>query len=249
MQNKDCISVIIPTADRGQQLRKAVDSVLTQSLPPAKIIIVDNGVNEAGVKFEDARVAIVRTSPRIGPGRPRNIGVQNCDTEYIAFLDDDDWWDPLYIKYTIKKLKETEADVVVGQLKRQRADGSVRDYKMFPEEPERQRGIFFSNPGFGGQNIAIKREVFLEMGGFDERMPASEDRDLAARLIIAGKKIVCEPNAVAVLCDHGGSRVSHNIIRGNWMFICKHWKHMRFSERAKALKTLVKRELLHINQV
>lgn len=244
--NNILITVIIPTADRGQLLHRAVDSVLKQSVSPSKIIVVDNGVNEVNIQFDDPRVVIVRTAPRIGPGRSRNIGARSSDTDYIAFLDDDDWWDSGYIENTIKKFEDTNVDVVVGKLKRYGINGCLRDYKLFPDSPDLQRKVFFSNPGFGGQNIAMKKEIFNEVGGFDERMPASVDRDLAARLIIAGKSIVCEPKAIAVLCDHAGGRVRMNQVKGNWMFICKHWRQMRLIERFRALKILLKRAVLHL---
>ncbi len=246
MMNNIVITVIIPTADREQLLHRAVDSVLKQSVSPSKIIVVDNGVNEVNIQFDDPRVVIVRTAPRIGPGKSRNIGARSSDTDYIAFLDDDDWWDSGYIENTIRKFEDTNVDVVVGKLKRYGINGCLRDYKLFPDSPDLQRKVFFSNPGFGGQNIAMKKEIFNEVGGFDERMPASVDRDLAARLIIAGKSIVCEPKAIAVLCDHAGGRVRMNQVKGNWMFICKHWRQMRLIERFRALKILLKRAVLHL---
>jgi glycosyltransferase involved in cell wall biosynthesis len=240
------LSVIIPTADRGQLLTRAVDSVLKQSVLPSKIIVVDNGTNEVDIQFDDPRVVIVRTEPHIGPGRSRNIGAQSSDTDYIAFLDDDDWWDSGYIENTIRKFEDTNADVVVGQLKRYGIDGCLRGYKLFPEKPDLQREVFCFNPGFGGQNIAMKKEVFIEVGGFDECMPASVDRDLAARLIVAGKSIACESKAIAVLCDHIGGRVRMNQIKGNWMFICKHWRQMRLKELFLAVAILLKRMVLHL---
>jgi glycosyltransferase involved in cell wall biosynthesis len=245
-ENIGDISVIIPTADRRQLLRRAVDSVLKQSVSPAKIVVVDNGTKEGSIQFDDPRVVIIRTQPRLGPGKSRNIGARSCDTKYIAFLDDDDWWDAAYIENTIKKFEETNADVVVGRLKRCGIDGRLLDYKLFPDSPHLQRRVFFSNPGFGGQNIAMKKEVFIEMGGFDERMPASVDRDLAARLIAAGKSIACEPGAIAVLCDHAGRRVRGNQVKGNWMFIRNHWTEMRLMELFRACAVLMKRAALRL---
>ena len=237
--NSNEISVIIPTADREQMLRRAVDSVLNQSVLPSSIIVVDNGMDELKALFNDPRVVIIRTLPRLGCGKPRNIGARDCDTKLIAFMDDDDWWDPGYIENTIKKFKDTNADVVVGKLKRQDVDGCLSDHKLFPDSPALQRRVFHSNPGFYGTNITMKKEVFIEVGGFDENMPASEDRDLAARLIASGKSIACEPKAIAVVCDHGGVRARMNIVKGNWMFICKHWREMRLNELFWALRILL----------
>jgi glycosyltransferase involved in cell wall biosynthesis len=245
-ENIGDISVIIPTADRQQLLRRAVASVLKQSVSPAKIVVVDNGIKEVNIQFDDPRVVIIRTTPRLGPGKSRNIGARSCDTKYIAFLDDDDWWDSGYLENTIRKFEETNADVVVGRLKRFGIDGRLRDYKLFPDKPHLQRRVFFSNPGFGGQNIAMKKEVFIEVGGFGEDMPASVDRDLAARLIVAGKNIACEPGAIAVLSDHGGGRVRANQVKGNWIFICKHWRQMRLMELLRASAVLLKRATLRL---
>ena len=242
------ISVIIPTADREQLLCRAVDSVLNQTISPVKVVVVDNGTDEVKIQFDDPRVVFIRTPPWIGPGRSRNIGVQHCDTEYVAFLDDDDCWDPDYIIHTIKKFKETGADAVVGRLKRRGIEGCTRDYKMFPEDIYLQRSVFFSNPGFGGQNITLKRDVFLEVGGFDEHMPASVDRDLAARLILAGKRIACQPLSIAILYDHCGSRVRANQLKGNRMFIRKHWRKMQFNELFKALKIYIIRVIWYVTK-
>ena len=142
------ISVIIPTADREQMLRRAVHSGLKQSVLPSIIIVVDNGVDEVKIQFDDLRVIIIRTLPRLGCGKPRNIGARNCDSTLIAFLDDDDWWEPTYIEKIIKNFEDTNADVVVGNLKWQGEDGCLRDYKLFPDSPSLQRKVFFSNPGF-----------------------------------------------------------------------------------------------------
>jgi len=88
--------------------------------------VVDNGVKELNIQFHNPRVVVVRTAPRIGPGKSRNIGARSSDTKYIAFLDDDDWWDSGYIENTIKKFEDTNADVVIGQLKRYGIGGEFK---------------------------------------------------------------------------------------------------------------------------
>lgn len=189
----------------------------------------------------DERVSIIRTAPRIGPSRARNIGARASNGNLVAFLDDDDLWHSEYLEHAVRRFEESGADAVLGMLMRQVDKGSVCPYKQFPCKPEEQRRVFYSNPGFGGQNLTIRRDVFIEFGGFDENLQASEDRDLAARLLLAGKKLVSEPAAVAILCDHGGSRARHNILRGNWAFIKKHWRNMRLSELYQALKVFLRR--------
>jgi GT2 family glycosyltransferase len=237
------VSVVIPTCDRDDLLQVTLDSVLNQSFTPTEIILVDNGRSDAHYRA-DERIVVVRTAPRIGPSKARNIGAKAATGDLVAFLDDDDQWQFDYLENIIRCFKEHTADAVLGRLMR-RAEGSeARPYKEFPFNIEDQRKVFFSNPGFGGQNLTIRRDTFLELGGFDETMPASEDRDLAARMILARKKIVPALNAVAILCDHQGPRARNSLLKGNWAFIKKHWRNMRAGELYQALKIFVKRYFL-----
>ncbi len=240
--NTYSITVIIPTADRNNTLDRAIRSVLNQTLKPDKIVVVDNGYQDAETA-EDIKpqVHIFKTQPRLGPGKARNAGAAIAETEYISFLDDDDAWEKDYLKYSIETLKKTSADVVVGQLKKADAHGQAKPYKMFPADPKKQRKVYFKSPGFGGQNLVISKKMFTLVGGFDETMPASVDRDLAAKIIEHGGFIVYQPLSVAVLHNHENERVRDNIVVGNKMFIHKHWKNMTALEIFKACKTLVKR--------
>lgn len=234
------VSVIIPTADRMDLINRAVDSVLGQSCPAKEIIVVDNGLVPVVLRADLVdRVIVLRTEPRIGPGRSRNAGVRIAKAEYVAFLDDDDYWQPEYLARSLDCLNE--ADVVVGRIMRQSKEGDIRPYKLFPSELDLQRKLFYSNPGFGGQNILFKKSLFQTLGGFDAKMPASVDRDLAARVLKAGCRIQVQPLSVVVLCDHDGDRVRSSQVSGNWMFIKKHWWYMSNYERYKGLRTLLKR--------
>ena len=238
------LTVVIPTCDRGELLNRSLDCVLNQSLAPTEIILVDNGNEAANTRGLDPRVRVIRTAPRIGPGRARNIGAQAATSELVAFLDDDDLWQADYLECVLARFGETGADAVLARLMRQ-ADGfTAQPYKLMPNSADAQRRVFWCNPGFGGQNLTIRRDVFLALGGFDETMPASEDRDLAARLLLTGKRLVSQPSAVAILCDHSGGRARNSLIMGNWAFIKKHWRNMRVNELYRALKVLAKRRIL-----
>jgi GT2 family glycosyltransferase len=155
-------------------------------------------------------------------------------------LDDDDFWLPEYLEQIFKVIAaNSAARVVVGSLYRSAKKGKIKRYKTFPDSPKAQREVYYRNPGFGGQNLTIDRRVFLEVGGFDESLPASVDRDLGARLLQGGFRIFVA--AIAVLCHHERPRVRGNQVRGNRLFLAKHWRHMRWGERYKATRTLIQR--------
>ena len=236
------VAVIIPTADRPELLKRAILSVLDQSHAADQIIIVDNGMREVEIDVADDRIMLVRTAPRIGPGRSRNVGVAHARTEYVAFLDDDDIWDSKYLEKSMEVVEKKGAKVVVGKLQRLALDGSMpRDYKLFPSDALAQRAIYHRNPGFGGQNILLDKGLFEELGGFDEKMPASVDRDLAARILQSAESIYVQSCSIAILCDHPGARVRESQVRGNRLFILKHWRFMTPIEFFLAVRMYLKR--------
>lgn len=92
------VSVIIPTWDRAGSLRRAVASALTQTLPPAEILVCDDGSTDDS---EHVIAGLGETSVRWVPGAhagrpavPRNRGLREAGGEWIAFLDSDDAWLP-----------------------------------------------------------------------------------------------------------------------------------------------------------
>jgi len=90
------VSVIIPTHNRAEMLKRAVDSVLKQSYSNIEIIIiVDNctdNTSEVITQLMDKRIVVITLDENVGGAQARNIGIDNAKGEYFAFLDDDDEW-------------------------------------------------------------------------------------------------------------------------------------------------------------
>jgi len=239
------LCVIIPTANRTDLLKEALDSVLAQSVLPDEIIIVDNGKQPATINDQSLKaIKIIRTAPCIGAAHARNIGAHAAHSEYISFLDDDDLWDSKYLEMVKEAIVFYNPDIVVARLMRMGLSNTTEDaqeYKLFPTSYSEQREVCFRNPGFGGQNITIRASLFAEIGGFDIKMPSSHDRDLAFRLLLANRVISVEPRAIAFLRDHDRRRERASIVVGNTMFLLKHVFNMRVSETAKCIAMLGKR--------
>ncbi len=152
------LTVVIPTANREDLLKRSLDSILNQSLLPERIIVVDNGIDRC-LKDEKTPdiVEIIRTTPNIGASKARNLGLENVKTDFVAFLDDDDVWDKEYLRCLMEVICRVNCDVVVGALYRRQLSSNIDVlYKKFPSEYRSQRKVYYSNPGFGGQNILSK---------------------------------------------------------------------------------------------
>lgn len=99
MTTAGSVGVVIPTYERVDETVRAVRSVLAQTMPPAHVVVADDGSAPATVELlaegvEGGTVELVR-APRTGhPGRVRNYGLARLDTDWVAFLDSDDSWHP-----------------------------------------------------------------------------------------------------------------------------------------------------------
>ena len=91
------ISVVIPVYNGANYLRQAVDSVLSQTYPDVEIIAIDDGSTDGSSSLLDEYEERVRvlSQPNCGNvGLVRNIGIEHATGEFVAFLDQDDWWEP-----------------------------------------------------------------------------------------------------------------------------------------------------------
>lgn len=105
------ISVVIPHYNNGQEIFRAYNSILAQSLLPREIIIIDDCSSdrcflleiERNHKLLDVKLLILFLEKNSGPSAARNIGIKYAKSKYIAFLDSDDVWsaDKLKIQYEI----------------------------------------------------------------------------------------------------------------------------------------------------
>lgn len=217
------ISVIIPTADRPPHyLRQAIDSVLGQTLKPAEVLVVDNGrVPIDGATLPDG-VTLVRLAPNVGPSRARNAGAAAARGTHLAFLDDDDWWEPGFLNEAARVADEGGYRIVYGR-KDQSDNGVITPCKTPRPERMNVETLLRRNPCTGGQNLYIEASLFARLGGFDERLRLAEDRALALEAVLAGERIGCAPNAVAILRNHSGSRLRrHSLRRARFV-----WKYRR----------------------
>lgn len=216
------ISVIIPTCDRPDYVREAVASVCAQRYSPHEILVIDNGTKALCASAIPPVAQLFRLPARIGPSRARNFGAAIAASTYLAFLDDDDSWEPGFLLEALATLEKERVRCVYGR-KALSASGGPIDYKLATPDSLNVATLLRRNPGTGGMNLLIERRLFLEIGGFDDRLRLSEDRALALDILLAGERIAVAPDAVAVVREHASERLRQRPIR-KLPFI---WKYRR----------------------
>ncbi len=185
------VSVIITTFNRPLSLKRAVDSVLNQTLPPAEIIVINDGdalpMNESFLR--ESLVKVYQNKQNRGANFSRNRGADLAVGEVLMFLDDDDTWetDKIHCQMQVFEANPEAGLVYSGKIMVYDVDRTKELYRV----PANISGYIY--PGILERNIigttssaAIKKNVFFEAGGFDEDLPAMQDYDLWIRVCRLG---------------------------------------------------------------
>ncbi|PIE22591.1 MAG: hypothetical protein CSA62_11500 [Planctomycetota bacterium] len=189
-RNPEGIAVVIPAYRSERFLPAAVESVLSQTLLPEEVIVVDDGSPEpvAPLLAEyGERVRVLRQA-NAGPGAARNTGIGEASSPLIAFLDADDLWEPEKLEAQAALLAERpELGAVCGDAWLLR-EGHVleRKWGSLAERgaPDLSfEGLLLANP-ISTLTVMARRELLLRAGLFDEdrKLIAVEDYDLWLRL-------------------------------------------------------------------
>ncbi|MGB5708918.1 MAG: glycosyltransferase [Arenicellales bacterium] len=179
------ISVVIPTWNRVDLVRRALNSVLNQTLAPAEVIVVDDGSDDNTIErvARDFPEAVVLTQTNQGVSSARNRGIRIATGEWIALLDSDDEWLPGKLAAQAKLLSfRTNLDVCHTDELWIR-DGRRVNPKQKHSKPE---GWIFDSClplcCVSPSSILMRRSIFDKVGWFDETLPTCEDYDMWLRV-------------------------------------------------------------------
>ncbi|MFA6047624.1 MAG: glycosyltransferase [Parcubacteria group bacterium] len=174
------ISVIITTKNEEKNIANCLESVKKQSYPREKIeiIVVDN--NSDDLTKEIARKYTDKIF-NYGPERSaqRNFGVKESSGEYFLYLDADMILSENVIRDCVKKL-ESDSDIIALHI------SEIIMGKKFFSRVRRFERSFYDGTAIDGVRF-IKKDKFLEVGGFDEKLTGPEDWDLDKKLKRIGK--------------------------------------------------------------
>ena len=180
------ISVIIPTYNRCDLLKRAINSVIKQTITPKEIIIVDNGSTDQTYQMVSSLFPEIDyfIEKKRGVSAARNKGILESKSKWIAFLDSDDAWKPTKLekqmefsifnqdKYRIIHTDETwyRNKKFLNQLKKHKKSG----------------GNIFKNSlqlcCISPSSVVLKKQIFEEYGLFDENLEVCEDYDMWIRI-------------------------------------------------------------------
>jgi len=225
------VSVVIPNYNRTDILKRAIESVLAQSVDVAEIIVVDDCSNNFTKDYLEAEikplrnVKIVFNTENMGASGSRNVGVDNAENELVAFLDSDDFWMPKKLEKQLP-LFEENTKVELVYCSQEGVNTLYRGNVMSPLID----GWIPPNPS----TVVFKRSVYLSLGGFDTTLKACEDHDFWFVFSKAGYSVDFIDEELTDFTDEAENRLSHNYeirIDALEKFIEK-WKDTLVNERS-----------------
>lgn len=189
MQTDEKISVILPTYNREKTIERAVRSVLCQTYDNLEVVVADDGstdhTEEVVKGIGDARVGYYRLPKNGGAGYARNEGVKLASADLIAFHDSDDVWRPEKLERQMAYWKKhAKYAMIYCAFLSHRFDGAESRMPYAGMRGVLEGDIFYSlleRNSIGAPTMLMKKECFLECGGFDASLKCLEDWEFALR--------------------------------------------------------------------
>ncbi len=183
------VSVIIPTYNRAEFLDRALLSITRQTLKCSEIIVVDDGstdstpaILETFSRSEQVPLKVLKQINK-GVASARNRGIVAAVHEYIAFLDSDDHWHKKKIEIQFKALKENP-EYLISHTREKWLRRGVHLNQKRKHIP--QHGDIFQHSlqlcAVGMSTVMVRKDLFSQVGVFDETLRCCEDYDLWLRV-------------------------------------------------------------------
>lgn len=221
----DHVDVVIPVYNGSAYIGESISSVLSQTLSPRRVIVVDDGSTDetaavvSALAASQPTIVLHRLAQNSGESAARNAGIRLSDSRFIAFLDADDVWAPekLALQMAIFKSKGSSVGFVNSSyyLMNERGELLVDAEVIAPSLRGKvladllRRGNILSG---SASSVLVRREVLDRAGLFDERLYYGGDWDMWLRLA-AISEVDYVPEALVGIRVHRQSAQSQSIRR------------------------------------
>jgi glycosyltransferase involved in cell wall biosynthesis len=183
------VSVYMPTKDRLDLVRSAVDSVLAQTYRPIELIVVNDGSKDGTRAYLDdltaanTLVRAIHHDQPVGAPRSRNEAIRAARGEWVTGLDDDDAFEPHRIEALLQFATMLEKcgvpySAVYSQYNTVRGESVVPTLKR---GSVRLEDLFAMN--LVGNQILVRKDAIVSAGMYDESLPAWQDLDMIMRVV------------------------------------------------------------------
>jgi glycosyltransferase involved in cell wall biosynthesis len=190
------VSVILLTKNSVLTVQKSIESIFKQTRKPDEIVVVDGNSTDGTLDIVKEYPVKLVTEPGLGFGHARNLGVKNASGDIVFFIDSDCYAEPNWIENALPTFESNSEIVgVTGPTRLWNKESGVARFLAHVggriNMPTSRRFVRIAPT----MNLALKRDVINDVGGFDETLIRGEDTDLTYK-ISQTHKILYDPNVV-----------------------------------------------------
>lgn len=188
------VSVVIPLYDKEKYIKRALDSVSTQTFKDFEVIVVNDGSTDTGPEiaaaYKDTRIRLIHQKNQ-GASAARNCGIMKAKSDWIAFVDADDEWSPCYlmeITNTIKK--HPNMKVFAGNYIR--CHQGKKNVTFFPSQEDLilvfdlnkyTSALTTKGSIITASSVVVSKQALMSVGTYPTNQKYGEDIDTFFRLV------------------------------------------------------------------
>jgi len=204
MDNYPSVTIIIPVRNRPDEVHECLLSLQKLDYPPEKlevIVVDDESTDSTPDVVSEFQVRLIKNPDRMGASYSRNLATKEAKGEILAFLDSDCMAHSLWLRELVPSFVDEANGAVGGKVDSWFGKKTLDRYeKVFSSlnmgdrsRSTKEEGKFFYIPAC---NLLVKKEVFLNLGGFNVEMDVGEDVDFCWRLKDRGLEIEYRPAGI-----------------------------------------------------
>jgi len=213
-----CPTVVICTRNRPALLARCLDAVLQLECPRFDVLVVDNASDDGSTAAVAAQKGVrCIAEPRVGLNRARNTGARACESEVVAYLDDDAVPQRNWLSAIVEPFQDASVMAVAGRIlptsveseaEKYCADHWRHDLGIQRRSVDPQVPNWFELTNFGGvgigANMAFRRSAFTAGGVFNERLDRGTplfgfgEHYAFFSLVHRGHRVIYAPEATAL---------------------------------------------------
>ena len=231
------ISVILPVHNRADVLPRAIRSVIDQELSDFELIVIDDGSTDDSAKvaesFEDDRIRLIRLDRNRGGNAARNEGIRAAKSPLIAFLDSDDRYLPNKLACVAAEFnRRPKLDLLVDSFVKVQPPGSrkaevVRRNPLIDDREQFRTALFTRQLWKATPSIAVRRDIALEAGLFDETLRRLQDFDFLIRVSEFANCASTDQVLWVKYWDAGAISAQDTMISANVELVRRHPEYLR----------------------
>lgn len=241
------VSYVVNTFNRPLGLIQAVNSILAQDYEHIEIVVVDDCSEKQVPMHVFAGVAVdiryLKNEVNLGLSRSREVGLRAASSDIVCFLDDDDFL--IDKSKTARQLNIINSDkkiaVVCSNVSKIYQNGRVENISISWPLGDRLRKHFYTRNGIiFPSTTMIRRQAFLDVGGFDFRFRRGVDSDVYRRLLMFNYEFRFEEHFTVCYLAEAEDKITDNKsiggikndIHSNFLTLKKYWKGFVFQPAA-----------------